>query len=295
MWKMRKKALDDRLKELKNSSKENTTFISNSVKTIQREIQVALSEVSNHRDKLQMAIVQTNPRQGLESQSVIERIVLRPSVTLPQFRVCKFYLPPATAVSGVLPSTARAKSEQEDQTPNAKRSGGGAGSITSPRKLSLVSNGSGTGGIHMPRNTSLQPSPSTTPGQPPLTPTPPAPSSVMSSKGNMNEPDASPSPIRGDVDTSVVSQSSATTNTTVKRIECRYNNQDLDDNGIIYFLGTNGRRQPFANPHTAGTIHVSTLAGMHNKSIGNEATLVSRNHEHFTITNDVPNGWICFD
>jgi hypothetical protein len=34
---------------------------------------------------------------------------------------------------------------------------------------------------------------------------------------------------------------------------------------------------------------------MHTKSIGTEATMVSRKHKLFTITNDVPGGWICVD
>jgi len=63
-----------------------------------------------------------------------------------------------------------------------------------------------------------------------------------------------------------------------------------DNGGFVYWLGTSGRRERFANPHDKGRLRV-TSSGL---ASGHEALLVARKRQP-CWTRDVPDSWICLD
>lgn len=63
-----------------------------------------------------------------------------------------------------------------------------------------------------------------------------------------------------------------------------------DNGGFVYWLGTSGKRERFANPHEKGRLRI-TSSGL---STGSEALLVARKRQP-CWTHDMPDAWICLD
>lgn len=63
-----------------------------------------------------------------------------------------------------------------------------------------------------------------------------------------------------------------------------------DNSGFVYWLGTSGRRERFANPHDKGRLRI-TSSGL---DIGSESLLVARKRAP-CWTSDISDAWICLD
>ena len=63
-----------------------------------------------------------------------------------------------------------------------------------------------------------------------------------------------------------------------------------DNGGFVYWLGTSGKRERFANPHDNGRLRM-TSSGL---AAGSEALLVARKRQPCWTT-DTPDAWMCVD
>eukprot|EP01064_Diplonema_japonicum_P023620 TRINITY_DN34036_c0_g1_i1.p1 TRINITY_DN34036_c0_g1~~TRINITY_DN34036_c0_g1_i1.p1 ORF type:complete len:795 (+),score=145.93 TRINITY_DN34036_c0_g1_i1:55-2439(+) len=67
---------------------------------------------------------------------------------------------------------------------------------------------------------------------------------------------------------------------------------DFDCNGVFHYLGTNGGREEFKNPHDRGLVGLRTAAGVHPRSNRDVTCITGRERGHFFMTPDCQNGWL---
>eukprot|EP00760_Papus_ankaliazontas_P015508 PhM_4_TR16555/c1_g1_i1/m.101293 len=247
-----KAKLDERVKQLRTEAKASALEGTREFSLCGKSIQLALGEMTRQKQRLGAALeTGGSVLEGLEAQSIIERLAANTTLTMPSPVMMRVNVPgiSSDAVDTVLPVASQRASERSPHRPSELMS------------TPMFDNGLN---VSTPNNNNNNDVSTTSLFDTVTTP--------------LSPPRPRPSTIPG---------------TTV--IDLKYRNTDFDENGVVHYIGTEGLTLPFSNPHLSAKVHVSTLAGMHSKSVGNEATLVSRKHDVFTLTNDVPGGWVCVD
>ena len=80
----------------------------------------------------------------------------------------------------------------------------------------------------------------------------------------------------------------------IKMAECRWEGVPFDENGVLYYIGTNGKSTSYKNPHDAGyVVSQWSSIGLGSSSV---AAFVERNNQgEFCATSNVSNSWMSVD
>lgn len=83
-----------------------------------------------------------------------------------------------------------------------------------------------------------------------------------------------------------------------KQIELRFQGQPFDENGLVFFIGTQGNLSPFMNPHRMHSVGQRSGIGASMSSVGlfgSPYRFLNHKEKELNFTNNLPDSWMKMD